>query len=83
MEEITKEWPIEFLVLVEQTKLFDPDLIRSPVVTREEYDGPSSSKKKNKEEVQELSNASKETTPNSPRGGEDDEVDQERDEGEE
>jgi hypothetical protein len=41
MEEITKEWPAEFLVPVEQTELSDPDIIGSPLVTREEYDGPS------------------------------------------
>jgi hypothetical protein len=51
MEEITKEWPTKFLVPVEQTELSDPALIRSPMVTREEYDGPSSNKKKKKEEV--------------------------------
>jgi hypothetical protein len=65
-------------------ELSDPDLIGSPIVTREEYDGPSSSnRKKKKEEVQEMNNASKETTPDSPGGGGDDEVDQEGDEGEE
>lgn len=57
MEEITKEWPAKFLVLVEQIKIFDPDLIGSPMVTREEYDGPSRNKKKKKEEVQEMHNA--------------------------
>jgi hypothetical protein len=46
MEAITKEWPREFLVPVEQTELSNPDLIGSPIVTREEYDGPSSSRKK-------------------------------------
>jgi hypothetical protein len=51
MEEITKEWPAEFLVPVDREKIFDPDLIKSPVVTQEEYDGPSSSRKKKKEEV--------------------------------
>jgi hypothetical protein len=61
MEEITKEWPVEFLVPVEQTELFHPDLIGIPMVTREEYDAPNSSKKKNKEEVQELNSASEET----------------------
>jgi hypothetical protein len=50
MEEITKEWPAEFLVSIEQTKLSDPDLIGSLVVTQEEYDGPCSSKKKKKKE---------------------------------
>jgi hypothetical protein len=49
MEEITKEWIAEFLVPIEQTKLSDPDLIGSPVVTQEEYDGPRNSRKKKKE----------------------------------
>jgi hypothetical protein len=58
MEEITKEWSTEFLVPVEQTKLSNPDIIGNPLVTREEYDGPSSAKKKKKkEEVQEINNA--------------------------
>jgi hypothetical protein len=33
MEDITKECPAEFLVLVGDVELFDPDLIESPVVT--------------------------------------------------
>jgi hypothetical protein len=82
MEEITKEWPTEFLVPVEQTELSNPDIIGSPVVTREEYDGPSNNKKKKKEEVQEINNASEETASDSPGGGGDDEVNQEE-EGEE
>jgi hypothetical protein len=83
MEEITKEWPAKFLVPVEQTELSDPDLIGSPVVTREEYDGPSSAKKmKKKEEVQEINNASEKTAADSPGGGGGDEVNQEE-EGEE
>jgi hypothetical protein len=51
MEEITKEWPAEFLILVEQAELFDPGVKGSPVVTREEYDAPSNRRRKNKEEV--------------------------------
>ena len=74
MEEITKEWPIEILVPVDQAELFDPDLIGSLMVTREEYDAPSSSRRKKKEEAQELNIASEETTSNSPRWGGDDEV---------
>jgi hypothetical protein len=83
MEEITKEWPAEFLILVEQIELSEPDLIGSPVVTREEHGTPSNNKKKKKEEVHELSSASKETTPDSPEGGGGDEVYKEEDEGEE
>jgi hypothetical protein len=48
MEEITKECPVEFLAPVEQTELSGPDLIGSLVVTREEYDAPSSNKRKKK-----------------------------------
>jgi hypothetical protein len=50
MEEITMEWPAKFLVPDGDTELFDPDLIRSPVVTRTECDGPSNAKKKKKKE---------------------------------
>jgi transcription initiation factor IIE alpha subunit len=39
MEEITKEWPIELLVSVEDAELSDPDIIGSPLVTRVEHDG--------------------------------------------
>jgi len=81
MVEITKEWPAKFLVPTKQTKLSDPDLIRSLMVTREEYDGPNNSKRKNKEEVQEMHSASEETTPNSPKGGGGDEVDKEEEKG--
>jgi hypothetical protein len=58
LEEITKEWPIEFLIPVDQAALSDPNLIGSPVVTRKEYDAPSSSKKKKKEDVKEIHNTS-------------------------
>jgi hypothetical protein len=50
MEEITKEWPVEFLVPVGDAELFDPDLIRSPMVIRTKWDGPISTKKKKKKE---------------------------------
>jgi hypothetical protein len=83
MEEITKEWLEEFLVPVDQAELSDSDLIGSPVVTREEYDAPSSNRKKKKEYVQEINSASEETASDSPSGGGDDEVDKEEDKGEE
>jgi hypothetical protein len=54
--------------------LSDPNLIGSPVVTREDYNAPSSRKRKKKEYVQELSNASKETSLDSPGGGGGEEV---------
>jgi hypothetical protein len=82
MEEITKEWPAEFLILVGDAEISNPDIIEIPLVTREEYDGPSSArKKKKKEEVQEINSASEKTMFDSP-GGEGDEVSQEK-EGEE
>jgi hypothetical protein len=52
MEEITKEWPAEFLVPVEDAELSDPDIIRSPLVTWTKYDGQrNANKNKKKEEV--------------------------------
>jgi hypothetical protein len=83
MEEIDEEWPIEFLIPVDQAEIFDPDLIGSPMVTREEYDAPNSSRRKKKEEVQESNNASEETASDSPGGGGDDEVYKEEDKREE
>jgi hypothetical protein len=50
MEDITKEWPVEFLIPVEYVELSDPDIIGSPLVTQNEYDGQSSVKKKKKKE---------------------------------
>jgi hypothetical protein len=50
MEEITKEWPIEFILLVGYAEFFDPNLIGSPAVTRTEWDGPSKAKNKKKKE---------------------------------
>jgi hypothetical protein len=35
MEEITKEWPNEFLIPVKQMDLSNPDIIGSPMVTQE------------------------------------------------
>jgi hypothetical protein len=83
MEEITKEWPTEFLVPVEKTDISNPDIIGIPLVTRTEYEGPSNTKrKKKKEEVQDIDseekdNTSEETVPDSPRGGGGDEVNHE------
>jgi hypothetical protein len=72
MEEITKEWPTEFLVPVEDAELSDPDIIGSPLVTRVEHDGQK--KKKRKEDIQNIEsdeedNASEESGPESPTGG--------------
>jgi hypothetical protein len=83
MKEITKEWHVEFLVPAEQIEPSDSDLIGNPVVTCEEYDVPNNNMKQKKEEVHELSNTSKEITPDSLEGGGGDEVDKEEDEGEE
>jgi hypothetical protein len=45
MEEITKEWLIDFLVLVDDVELFDPDIIESPLVTQDDHLGHTSVKK--------------------------------------
>jgi hypothetical protein len=50
MEEITKECLTKFLVPVEDSKLFDPDIIRIPLVTRVEHDGQRNTKKKKKKD---------------------------------
>jgi hypothetical protein len=39
MEEITKEWPEEFLLLINDEKLSDTDIIGSPLVTWFEHVG--------------------------------------------
>jgi ribosomal protein L21 len=55
MEDITKEWSKEFLVLVEDVYLSDADIIGSPLVTQVELVGRVSAKKKKKKlEVQEI-----------------------------
>jgi hypothetical protein len=50
MDKITKEWPAQFIVPVGDAKLSNLDLIRSLVVTREEYDRSNNTKKKKKKE---------------------------------
>jgi hypothetical protein len=78
MEEITKEWTVKFLVPVGDAELSNSDLIKSIVLTRTEYDGPSSKKKKKKkEELWDIDSASEETMLDSPGGGGGDEVNQE------
>jgi hypothetical protein len=83
MEEITKEWPVEFLIPVEDVELSDPDIIGSPLVTRVEHYGQTSAKKRKKKEemknieTDEEDNASKESSFDSPTGGGGDEVNQE------
>jgi hypothetical protein len=55
MEQITKEWMKEYLVLVDDVELFDPNIIGSPLVTEAEHVGHTSAKNKNKkEEVQNI-----------------------------
>jgi hypothetical protein len=50
MEQIRKEWLMEFLVLVDDVEIFDVDIIRSPLVNGFEDAGKTSAKKKNKKE---------------------------------
>jgi hypothetical protein len=83
MEEITKEWPAEFLVPWKMQNSLTPTSSEVPLVTRVEHDGQTSmKKKKKKEEVQNIEtdeedNASEESRSDSPAGGGGDEVNQE------
>jgi hypothetical protein len=52
LEEITKEWHADLLILVDPTELSDPKLIGILVITREEHDTPGTSRRKKIEEVQ-------------------------------
>jgi hypothetical protein len=54
MDKITKESPTKFLVPEEYTELSDPHIIGSPLVTRVKHDGQTSTKKKRKEDVQNI-----------------------------
>ena len=51
LEEITKDWSAELLILVDPTKMSDPKLIGSPEITHEEKDTPGPSKRKKTKEV--------------------------------
>jgi hypothetical protein len=46
MDQITKEWPDEFLVSVVDAELSETETIGSPIVTRVEHVGQSSGMKK-------------------------------------
>jgi len=55
MEDITKEWPVKFLVPVEDVELSDLDIIEIPLVTQVEHNGQrNANKKKEKDEVQDI-----------------------------
>jgi hypothetical protein len=75
MEDIAKEWSVEFLVLFEDAELSDADIIGSPLVTQVEHVGQSNAKKKNKKvevqhiEIDEEENASAEYGSGSLEGG--------------
>jgi hypothetical protein len=72
IEEITKEWPAEFLIPVEDAKTSDLDIIRSPLVTHVEHDGKKKNKRKediHNIESDEEDSASKEIGHESPTGG--------------
>jgi hypothetical protein len=88
MEEITKEWPTEFLISVEDVELSDPDISGSPLVTLVDHDGHTNTKKKKKnEEVQKTEtddedSALEESRPHSPtrEGGGDEEENKDKSE---
>jgi DNA-directed RNA polymerase specialized sigma subunit len=52
MEQIMKEWLVEFLVSIDDAELSNPDIIGIPLVTQFDHAGETSvEKKKKKEEV--------------------------------
>jgi hypothetical protein len=73
LEEITKEWPVDLLILVELADMSNPN---SPEITHKEQDTLEPSRMKNTEEVQDLSSASGKTASISPDRGGDDEVEE-------
>jgi hypothetical protein len=83
MDQIMKEWSVEFLVSVDDEEISDPNIIRSPFITWFEHAGQTNEKKKKKkEEVQNIEtdeedNASEEARPGSPASGGRDEENQE------
>jgi hypothetical protein len=82
LEEITKEWPIDLLISVDPTELSNLELIESLVVTHEGYDTPRTRRRKKTKEVQKRNSALEETASKSLKGGGDDEVDKEENNGE-
>jgi hypothetical protein len=74
---------VEFLILVEDAELSDPNIIGIPLVTRTEHFGQSSMKKKKKKievqiiEIDEEESTSEESGSDSPIGGGGGEVNQE------
>jgi hypothetical protein len=83
MEQSMKEFPIEFLVPVDDEKLSEPEIIGSPLVTWFEHARHTNVKKKKKKEefqnieTDEEENASEESRPRLPAVGGGDEVNQE------
>jgi hypothetical protein len=73
----------ELLIPADSAELSDLELIRSPVVTREGYYTPRTSRRKKIQEVQKLNSASEETALESGSGGGDEKVDKEDNNGEE
>jgi hypothetical protein len=73
LEEITKDWSADLLILANPAKMSDPN---SPKNTCKEHDTPRPSRMKKTEEAQDLSNASGKTASVSPDQGGDDEVEE-------
>jgi hypothetical protein len=66
LEEITKDWSAELLISVDPIEMLDLELIDSTETTHEAKDTPGPNRRKKTEEVQNLSNASKEIASVSP-----------------
>jgi hypothetical protein len=75
LEEITKDWSVDFLIHADPAEMFDYEL-DSLEATHKEHDTPRTIRRKKTEEVQDLSNASEKTASISPSRGGDDEVEE-------
>jgi hypothetical protein len=73
LEEITKDWSIDFFILENPAKMFEP---KSPKTTQKEHETPRHNRMKKTEEIQDLSITSGKTTSVSPGRGGDDEVEE-------
>ena len=73
VEEITKDWLIDLLILVDPVEMSDLDILET---THKEHDTPKPNRMKKTKEVQDLSSASRKTASVSPNWGGDGEVEE-------
>jgi hypothetical protein len=78
LEEITKDWSADLLVLADPAEISDPDILET---RHKEHDTLGPNRMKKIEEVKDLSSASGKTDSVSPNRGGDDEVEELNDKG--